>query len=203
LIDKSATIDAFLSAAAARQPTPGGGSVAALSGALAASMGEMVLQYSVGKKGLEAQQEQLKTALAEMGRARQMLLELMVEDQAAYETLSAARKAGPAIYGPMAILCCRVPQLISATAVAILDLCDDLVGKVNARLLSDLAVAAELAMATIRCAACNIRVNLADIPDPKARGELESDCQRFHAHGVEVIQRLMPKIWARSDAAVT
>ena len=196
MIDKTATIDAFLSAAAAKQPTPGGGSVAALAGALAASMGEMVLQYSLGKKGLEAHQEELTQALAEFARGRQMLLELMVEDQAAYESMTAARKSDPKITAAMSILCCRVPQLIAATAVAIVDLCDELVEKVNPRLLSDLAVCGELAMATIRCAAWNIRVNLADISDQKVRDGFESDCRRFISHGVEVMQRLMPRIAA-------
>ena len=51
--DATHTIEAFLAATAARHPTPGGGSVSALTGALAAAMGEMVLNYSVNKKGLD------------------------------------------------------------------------------------------------------------------------------------------------------
>src|SRR5260221_14051228 len=71
----------FLDAAAAKRPTPGGGSITALVGALAASMGEMTLNYSVGKKGLEAHQEQLKSALVGLTRARGLLVQLMTEDQ--------------------------------------------------------------------------------------------------------------------------
>ena len=65
LVRRESTIGAFLNAAAARQPAPGGGSVTALAGALAAAMGEMVLNYSVGKKDLAAHQDELKTVLAE------------------------------------------------------------------------------------------------------------------------------------------
>src|SRR6478672_1141937 len=79
----------FLNAAAARQPTPGGGSITALVGALAASMGEMTINYSVGKKDLEAYQAKLKPALAELTRARQLLIQLMGEDQAAFEAVTA------------------------------------------------------------------------------------------------------------------
>src|SRR5512133_2483282 len=86
------TIQDFLNAAAAKHPTPGGGSVAALAGALAASMGEMVLNYSVGKKSLAEHEPALREALAEFTRARRLLLELMVEDRVAYEALTAARK---------------------------------------------------------------------------------------------------------------
>jgi len=53
------TIAEFLDGTAARQPAPGGGSVAALVGALSAAIGEMVLNYSIGKKGLEPHQDSL------------------------------------------------------------------------------------------------------------------------------------------------
>src|SRR6202035_3430478 len=86
------TLSQFLAGTAAKQPAPGGGSVAALCGALAAAVGEMVLNYSVGKKGLEAHQDELKSVLAELYRARHVMLELMVDDQSAYEALTAARK---------------------------------------------------------------------------------------------------------------
>ncbi len=47
-MDTSASIAAFLNATAEKQPTPGGGAVAAVAGALACAIGEMVLNYSVG-----------------------------------------------------------------------------------------------------------------------------------------------------------
>src|SRR5687767_15934268 len=90
--DQSRTIAQFLDATAARQPTPGGGSVTALAGALAASLGEMVVNYSIGRKGLEPFTNELKPALAEFHRARQVLTQLMAEDQQAYAALTAARK---------------------------------------------------------------------------------------------------------------
>src|SRR6186713_402953 len=90
--DKTQSIDAFLNATAAKSPTPGGGSVAALAGALAAAMGEMVLNYSIGKKDLAQHQDDLKHGLDELHRARQVLLELMIEDQAAYGALTEIRK---------------------------------------------------------------------------------------------------------------
>jgi formiminotetrahydrofolate cyclodeaminase len=63
--DASLPITVFLDAAAAKQPTPGGGSIAALAGALAASMGEMVLNYSVNKKDLQSHRRELEAALGE------------------------------------------------------------------------------------------------------------------------------------------
>src|SRR5437764_5937929 len=91
MYDSKQTIDSFLEATAARQPTPGGGSVTALAGALAAALGEMVINYSLGKKDLEAFAGELRPAQAEFAKARQLLLALMIEDQAAYEALKSAR----------------------------------------------------------------------------------------------------------------
>src|SRR5260370_16617820 len=90
--DANAKLTEFLDALAAKQPAPGGGSVTALVGALAASMGEMVLNYSLGKKELAAHERELRRALQEFKRARAMLLELMVEGQAAFEAMAALRK---------------------------------------------------------------------------------------------------------------
>ncbi len=205
MYDAKTPIDQFLIAAAAKQPTPGGGSVAALAGALAASMGEMVVNYSVGKKSLEAHGDALKTAVAELSRARAILVELMIEDQQAYEGFTAARKLpeGPgrsSAIADAAIICIRVPQSIGATAVAILEITDRLVDIVNPFLLSDLAVCADLAMATTRCAIYNIRVNLPEITDGKQRWEIEATSAHLLSRGLLTIQRVSPRIWQRIAA---
>jgi methenyltetrahydrofolate cyclohydrolase len=203
MYDHNTTIQDFLTAAAAKQPAPGGGSVTALVGALAASMGEMVVNYSVGKKGLEAHQGELKAALHELHRARQLLLELMVEDQKAYEALTAARKLPEGSRQretqlPAALMASiTTPQAIGATATAILSLCERLVDVVNFYLLSDLAVSADLAMATVRCAVYNVRVNLSDVEDPDQRQAFESSTGQVLAHAAVLIQAVSPRIWAR------
>jgi formiminotetrahydrofolate cyclodeaminase len=192
--DASATLDAFLAAAAARQPTPGGGSVSALTGALAASMGEMVLNYSIPKKELQAHRPLLEAAVAELTRARRLLLGLMVEDQAAYGALSAARKESPAAFEAALASAIAVPQSIAATALAILHICSPLVDKVNRLLLSDLAVCGDLAMATLRCASHNIRANLSDIADPARRQMVDRETAQLIARGVEAVRQLQSRI---------
>lgn len=201
VVDGSHSVNDFLSALAAKQPTPGGGSVAALAGALAAAMGEMVLNYSVGKKDLAAHEPVLRAALAELTRARSMLIELMIEDQLAFEQLTAARKAcnnagdkNPHFAAAL-LACIRIPQSIGATAAAVLELCDRVTPIVNTYLLSDLAVAAEMAMATVRCAAYNVRVNLSDLSDPADRKHLEEQAETLVKKSSALIQRVVPAIW--------
>jgi formiminotetrahydrofolate cyclodeaminase len=203
MYDETTTIAAFLAAAAAKQPSPGGGSATALVGALAAAMGEMTVNYSVGKKGLEQHQDDLRAALAELTRARGLMLTLMAEDQAAYEALTTARKlpvGSPQREQEIAVAllaCIRVPQAMAATAVAILELCERVVDRVNYYLLSDLAVCADLAMATARCAVYNVRVNLPELEDPRERRETEETIGQVLSHAGTHIRRVAPRIWAR------
>ena len=203
--DQTSTIAQFLDGTAAKQPAPGGGSVTALVGALSAAIGEMVLNYSVGKKGLEAHQPELRAALAELHRARHLMIELVAEDQSAYQALSAARKLAKDSADwrgqfPAALLASiRTPEAIAATALAVLELCDRVCDFVNPYLLSDLAVCAELAMCTVRCGIYNVRVNLADVTDPADRRHIESTIEHLHARALPIIQRLVPRIWQRIE----
>jgi len=205
IYDRQTTIEQFLAATATRQPTPGGGSVAALAGALAAAIGEMALNYSVGRKDGAAADGQLKPAVAELKRARDLLLHLMVEDQVAFEAMSAALKlpaesAERAERLPVTVLACiTVPQAVGGTGVAILEQCDRIVDLVNPRLLSDLAVCAELAMATVRSAMYNCRVNLKDVDDPDERTSIEETMTEILSHAVALIQRVIPRIWAKQE----
>jgi len=95
MYDASATIRGFLDAAAAKQPAPGGGSVTALAGALAVSMGEMVLNYSIGKKDLAPHAAELQAALAEFGRARAMLAGADGRGSGGVAAMTALRKLPP------------------------------------------------------------------------------------------------------------
>ncbi|HZL37653.1 MAG TPA: cyclodeaminase/cyclohydrolase family protein [Tepidisphaeraceae bacterium] len=202
MYDRNTSIIDFLNAAAAKQPTPGGGSVTALCGALAGAMGEMVVNYSVGKKSLAAFEGELRAALDALHRARMLMLELMVEDQNAYTALTAARKlpAGPerdSLFPAALLASIRTPEAIGATAVAILRICDQIINFVNYHLLSDLAVCADLAMAAARCAVYNVRVNLADVTDPADRQRIESTIGQLLSHAGALIQRISARIWAR------
>jgi len=203
LLDKMTSIENFLEAAAAKQPTPGGGSVTALTGALAATMGEMVLNYSVGRKELAHHEESLKLTLTEFHRARQMLVKLLEEDQSAYEALRVAQKlAADAPHRlseieEAAMMCVQAPQAMAATAAAMLELAENVVDKVNRHLLSDLAVCAELAMATTRAALYNVRVNLPEVKDVQQARKIESMAEQLLDRATAGIKRLEPRIRMR------
>jgi formiminotetrahydrofolate cyclodeaminase len=163
----------------------------------------MVVNYSVGKKGLEEHEGELKSALAEFRRAREMMAELVAEDQAAYEALRAAKKLAEDVPHRLseieeaAMMCVQVPQAMAGTAAAMLELVDNLVEKVNRHLLSDLAVCAELSMAAARSALYNVRVNLPEVGDVQQCRMIESMDQQLLDRAGALIQRVMPRIWGR------
>jgi formiminotetrahydrofolate cyclodeaminase len=203
MLGPTTTIQNFIEAVASRQPTPGGGSVAALAGAMGAAMGEMVLNYSVGQKGSEGHEQTLEVALGELHRARGMMLQWMSEDQSAYEALTAARKlpasAGnrPGEIAAASRLCIEIPQAVATTAMEIVSLAGAVADIANPRLLSDLAVCAELGMATARAAIYNVRVNLPGVTDAEQRRKIEESCQRLSSRATTLIQQVMPKIWEK------
>ena len=208
MYDESHTIRQFLDATAARQPTPGGGAVTALTGALAAAIGEMALNYSLGKKGLEAFEGEIRPAAEELKRLRGVLLKAMADDQAAYADLTAARKlpeSSPdratkiriALAGAI-----QAPQAMARAAVSILELCDKVINFINPWLLSDLAVCADLSMAAARCAIYNVRVNLPEVKDPAERQAMEASIGQILSKSASLIQRVAPRIWERLQQTI-
>ena len=203
MLDQKSTIEQFLIATAARQPTPGGGGVTALVGALSAAMAEMVVNYSLGKPELAEHEEELKDILATLTRARNLMLQLMVEDQNAYEALSAARKLPEGTtkqqsFSQALNACIAAPQSVAATGMALLELCGRLIPIANKYLLSDLDVAANLATSTVRCAVQNARANLPEITQPKEREKIEQFSKNILSRAVMHVQNLSPNIRKRS-----
>ena len=202
----NAQLAALLDAIAAKQPTPGGGAVAAVCGALAAAIGEMVLNYSIGRKSTPHLDPLLRPNLDALGRARKLLLQLMVEDQNAFAALTDAKRLPDESADKHRTVtaavqtCIAVPQEIGATAVAILSVADAVVDLSNKYLLSDLAVCCELAMACARSAVHNVHANLADV-DKRQSDELAAWCDAELARAVAIVQRLMPRIATAAAAS--
>ncbi len=159
-------VTAFLERLAATTPTPGGGSVAALAGALAASLGRMVCGYTLGKPRFAAVAPQVQALADRFVRAARALTALLDEDAAAYEVLSAALKLDqanperPARVAAAARLAASVPLETAALSRAVRGAAEELVRLGNPLLRSDAEAAAHLADAALAAAAANVRANL-------------------------------------------
>lgn len=164
-------VDSFLKDLAAKQPTPGGGAVAGLCGAIAAALAHMVVSYSLGKKNLAQHQPLLEDAAHRLERARAIFLELADEDAVAYalvNELSRLPETDPRRQRELpgaTQAAVAVPMSVAAASVDALRLMHTLCATSNAHLRSDLAIAAVLADATARAAKWNVLINLAS-PTP-------------------------------------
>lgn len=175
-------IGSFLDALGAKQPVPGGGSVAGLCGAVAAALAQMVNGYSVGRKSLSVHEGALAEDAAALARFRDEMLWLADEDARAYARLNAIErleKDDPARseYDRAVRDAIAVPARVMETAGEILGLCERMAGRSNPWLLSDLAIAAILADASCRAGAWNVRVNAGSVSDEHAREALLCDAQ--------------------------
>jgi formiminotetrahydrofolate cyclodeaminase len=162
----------FLASLAARTPTPGGGSMTALVAALAASQLQMVIAYTRGKPRFSTFEAILTDYDNRLMRAGEVLRELMQEDKAAYEALNpfmklpAAQRAADPAYPAVVAAAIRIPQAVAATAANIIEAAEFLHDKVNRMLISDLGVAAAMAMAAMESAELNVLVNLPLLENP-------------------------------------
>lgn len=173
LVDKP--VSHFLDELASNAPAPGGGSVAALSGALGAALVSMVCNLTLGKKGYEEVQDEIQDLLTQAEALRRELTDLLEADVAAYTAYSQAaklpreteeQKTARAEAMQTALKnATLVPLRIAEAAVKVMDLCMPVAEKGNKFAVSDAGVAVLMAEASLRSAALNVLINLRTLKD--------------------------------------
>jgi formiminotetrahydrofolate cyclodeaminase len=171
----SNSIGNFTELVAAGTPAPGGGSVAAYCGVLAASLGQMVCNLTIGKQKHAAAEPRLTEIRSELERLGARLRELIAEDAASFEAVLQAyrlpkdsdeQKADRAAQIQIALRgAVDVPVETAQRGFDILKLLLELADIGNPNALSDVAVGAQLAQVAIRGASYNVGVNLDSISD--------------------------------------
>ncbi len=178
------TMSELLDAVASRQPTPGGGAIAALTVAMAASLGEMVLRYRIDRTDAAAHDSLHREALESLGGLRSRALALADTDARAFERLSALWKLATddqrrqAEWADAVAGAIDAPQRVMAAGLAVLELLDRVSSTVGTSLRSDLAIAALLARSGAEAAAWNVRVNLPQLDDDARVTSLEQETSR-------------------------
>src|SRR5580704_13066022 len=165
----------FLEAVAAATPTPGGGSVSAMAGALAASLGQMVAGLSRKKKSQAAHVDKLSSELEELRRISNELAEAIDRDAASYDAVIAAFKLpqGNDEEVPKRESSIQsatkgaadVPLQVAELSVVLFERLGQLDAIAAASMRSDLEVARYMAAAGARGALANVEINLDGITD--------------------------------------
>ena len=174
----------FVAATASKEPTPGGGAIAALTAATGAALAEMVANLTFGKKGYEAVQTEMEELQAKAEAIRKRMLELSQADADVFNIFmnalglpkntdeeKAARTAAiQQAYKDAAM----VPFEIGELANQIFDLAELASRKGNQNLITDGIIAAINARAAVKSAFLNVRINLSGIKDESFVAELTS-----------------------------
>ena len=174
----------FVAATASKEPTPGGGAIAALTAATGAALAEMVANLTFGKKGYEAVQTEMEVLQAKAEEIRNRMLELSQADADVFNIFmnalglpkntdeeKAARTAAiQQAYKDAAM----VPFEIGELANQIFDLAELASRKGNQNLITDGIIAAINARAAVKSAFLNVRINLSGIKDESFVAELIS-----------------------------
>jgi formiminotetrahydrofolate cyclodeaminase len=169
------SIRAFLDKLAGSGPEPGGGSVAALVGALGAGLVSMVASLTIGKEKYADVQDQIQRLLAESESVRESLQRLLQLDTEVYAAVSVAMKLPRDTDEQKAARDAQMQVALKAAAGVPLDIAEQAllvarlsltageIGNVNA--VSDAGVAVLLADAAAQSAALNVKINTGYITD--------------------------------------
>lgn len=174
-------------------PAPGGGSVAALSGALGADLVAMVCGLSIDKPDYEAYRNELNFILKRARALSKSLLERVDRDTQAFNGVMAAFKLPKATDEEKKIRAEAIqkgyreavqsPLGIARECLEVLSLAAELPGQSNSNALSDLGVASQQAYAGLEGAVMNVNINLPSIKDDGFKARTASDVSSLLAQG--------------------
>jgi glutamate formiminotransferase/formiminotetrahydrofolate cyclodeaminase len=181
-------------------PAPGGGSVAALMGALGVSLGGMVANLSAGKRGWEDKLSYFSEWAVKAQQLKDELLFLVDEDTAAFNKVMAAfglpkdlaeEKAARSAAIQSANQCAaEIPLRVMETAFKAYQLLGEMAEKGNPASISDVGVGTLALHACIEGAAMNVRINLAGLKDEGLRSTLREKMQRVASESAAEFKRV-------------
>lgn len=201
-------LEKYLKDASAGTPVPGGGSIAALAGALATTMASMSANLTVGREKFMQYDSQLKKILEECEKSRETLLSLMEEDIKVYngvnnayglpKSTEAEKNKRSEEIQKATILAMEVPLKTMMCCLYVLEQTRKLVDIANPSLISDVGVACFLAEAAFQCAKLNVEINLATIRNQglveKVQNEINHAEKQVKIFSQEIKERVQEKI---------
>ena len=182
-------------------PAPGGGSVAALMGALGVSLGGMVANLSAGKRGWEDKLSYFSEWAVKAQQLKDELLFLVDEDTAAFNKVMAAfglpkdsaeeKAARSAAIQSANKYAAEIPLRVMETASRSYQLLAEMADKGNPASISDVGVGLLALRACIDGAALNVRINLAGLKDEKLKSSLQEKLRKISAESESEFKKII------------
>lgn len=156
---KNQTLRKYLDQLSSKSPVPGGGSAAALVGAVGAGLLSMAAQYSKGRGQSKTIEAKISDCLKKSEKIRKRLTELIDLDAKAYLALVKTPKSDIQKRKKALAKASAVPAEICRLSYAGIQLTPILIKKGNPYLLSDVECAAAMLLAAARSALANVKAN--------------------------------------------
>ncbi len=194
------TLKQFLEKTANNEPVPGGGSISALHGAVAAALTEMLANITIGKKNYSAVEETMKLNATKASALRTEFLTDIDRDAEAYNLVFEAFRL-PKDTDEQKVLrsekiqeatkvAALVPMEVAERAFELLDLISETTRKGNKNAITDGCVAMMTCRTAVLGALLNVRINLASIKDERFVKELSEKCNRIENETLRKEQEL-------------
>ncbi len=190
------TVKGFLDTTAGKDPVPGGGSISALCGSIAAALTEMVAGLTIGKKKYAEVEEQMKQLVERVQQIRQQLILDIDRDSEAYNVVFAAfqmpketdeeKAARSAQIQEATKIAANVPMEVARRVYSLLSDIEEVVSNGNQNAVTDGCVAMMSARNAIIGALFNVRINLTSIKDEQYVADMTAEADRLER---EVIER--------------
>lgn len=165
----------FVNETESSNPVPGGGSIAALAGALSAALSGMVAGLTIGKNGYEDCQEEMKEVAEKARKIKEKLIDLVDKDATSFDEVMKAFKLPKNTDEEKQIrtktiqegmkYAASVPFDTAKTAAEMMDLAEIVIEKGNSNAVTDGAVSAMLSRTAVLSALLNVKINLGSIKD--------------------------------------
>lgn len=154
-----ASVKKYLEDLGAKVPTPGGGSAAALLGALGTSLINMVCNFTIGKEKYKPVEEEVATILENSMLLNQRFQELIDLDVEAFKSKDAQKSL-------------EVPLEICRLSIRAGEFLPALMEKGNVNLISDVACAAESLFSAFSCGRINVEINLKNVKENQVKTDI-------------------------------
>ena len=189
---------------ASKAPVPGGGGASALGGALAAALGQMVANLTVGKKRYVDVEEEMQQSLFALNIIQMELMALADKDAEVFAPLAEAygmpadteeqKMEKERIMEERLLAASLVPLKIMEKASAVLDIVELLEQKGSRMAVSDAGVAAQFARAALTGAVMNVFINTKSMKNREKAGELNERASRLLEEGMKQADQIYDRV---------
>lgn len=195
------TIKGFLAETAGSAPVPGGGSIAALNGAVATALTEMVANLTIGKKKYAEVDGQMRTIAIEAALIRERLISYIDKDSEAYDRVFAAFKLPKETEAEIAERsrviqeatreAALVPMQVAEEVASVMETIIYVAKKGNRNAVTDACVAMMTARTCVLGALLNVRINLSSINEEAFVQRMKEKADHLEAEAIRIEQKLL------------